>query len=131
MGYYTQHTLTVTPSEHYTVAEIAKAIKEEEDNIFYGVERVGNDLLTDESHYEFTLYPRDEVKWYDEETDMIEFSKRFPEAIFQVYGEGEEQEDVWRQEYMNGYMRDQHIIVTWSDWSVVNPEDKNNPWMKN
>ena len=38
-----------------------------------------------------------EVKWYDYDADMKDFSKLHPELIFELSGKGEEDGDFWRK----------------------------------
>lgn len=44
----------------------------------------------------------DSCKWYDHEEEMIEYSKKFPQLVFILDGDGEEAGDVWREFYKNG-----------------------------
>lgn len=46
----------------------------------------------------------DEWKWYDHETDMRTLSEAFPNLIFILEGEGEDQGDVWIKYFYNGRM---------------------------
>ena len=57
-----------------------------------------------------------QVKWYDEEDDMVEFSKKFPDAEFIIHGEGEKQGDAWGHWYKNGTMKKRHQEYYWTDW---------------
>src|ERR1700733_15663509 len=41
-------------------------------------------------------------KWYEHETDMIKYSKQYPELTFALKGEGEEAGDVWIKYFKNG-----------------------------
>jgi len=41
-------------------------------------------------------------KWYDWKVDMIAYSKKFPEFIFTLHGEGEESGDIWTAYFMGG-----------------------------
>lgn len=40
--------------------------------------------------------------WYDHDEDCAELSKKFPEIIFGLHGEGEEKNDLWNGYYKNG-----------------------------
>ena len=44
----------------------------------------------------------EECKWYEHEDDMKEFSKRFPNVLFTLSGEGEEAGDIWKKYFKNG-----------------------------
>ena len=44
----------------------------------------------------------DSCKWYDHDKQMREISKKYPETIFILEGEGEESGDIWKKYYLNG-----------------------------
>lgn len=83
MGYYTRYELTATPDND----EIWDAVKTNK-NINYAVGDQGNS--------------GEECKWYDNEKDMVEFSKKFPDITFCLHGEGEETGDIWNKYFRNG-----------------------------
>ena len=43
--------------------------------------------------------------WYEHEEDMKELSLKFPDIVFDVYGDGEETEDLWHKYFKNGKMQ--------------------------
>ena len=45
----------------------------------------------------------DDMKWYDYYEDMQSISKLFPEVIFHLSGDGEDHDDLWEADFMNGY----------------------------
>lgn len=45
---------------------------------------------------------KNEHKWYSYETDMKMISKRFPDLTICIYGEGEEQGDIWEHYFKDG-----------------------------
>lgn len=80
MGYYTRHELEILE---------------------------GNDNVTDyeQEISEASGYSScfdDEIKWYSHQEDMIEYSKKHPDTLFKLTGEGEEQPDMWQEYYKNG-----------------------------
>ena len=80
MGYYTSYTLSVIEGgdEEQLISEFRK----ESDGAKYALDEDGD---TNES-----------CKWYDSNTDLIKFSKKYPDAIFCLEGEGEESGDNWK-----------------------------------
>lgn len=114
MSYYTYHNLEVETGKH-TVREISEAIHEERNGIFFGF--TTKIIPNDQNYKHLAFYGCDSVKWYDEMSDMTEFSKSYPDAIFTVTGEGEDQGDVWEHQYQNGVSRSRYIIQEWSPWS--------------
>lgn len=83
MGYYTRHTLTIVEGDdHETDHE--KGIAESND--YMG--------CFDE-----------EIKWYDHEEDMRKYSKKYPDVLFKIEGEGEESGDLWVEYHKNGRMQ--------------------------
>lgn len=100
MGYYTRHQLTIIEGDNYTTdyeQEIAEV-----------------------TQY-FNCF-EDEIKWYDQEKDMIKYSKKHPNTTFMIEGEGEDSGDIWRAYYKNGKMFRTIGIVHFEDYS----EDKLN-----
>ena len=43
-----------------------------------------------------------DVKWYDWEKDCYEFSKKYPNLMFMIEGDGENADDFWRCYFQNG-----------------------------
>ncbi|WP_339273795.1 hypothetical protein MKY59_21615 [Paenibacillus sp. FSL W8-0426] len=91
MGYYTDYKLSFTPKS----AEIKSAIEDDENLAF----AVGEQS--------------DSCKWYEHEEDMRAFSKRFPDVLFELTGEGEESGDLWRKYFKNGKMQNCSAIITY------------------
>lgn len=44
-----------------------------------------------------------QVKWYTSNADMKELSKEFCDILFTVYGNGEDDDDLWVAYYKNGF----------------------------
>ncbi len=45
---------------------------------------------------------QDHNTWYDHDKEMTEFSKLYPEVIFELSGNGEDPDDQWTSRYLNG-----------------------------
>lgn len=53
----------------------------------------------------------DEVKWYDHKDHMRMISAAFPDVLFEIEGEGEEADDIWKAYTKDGkYVRYNAII---------------------
>jgi len=82
MGYYTRHKLSIIS---------------------------GNDNVTDYDQEitnttDYNELFDDSIKWYDCEKDMIKYSKKHPNTVFCIDGEGEESGDIWKAYFKNGKM---------------------------
>lgn len=91
MWYYTSHKLIIEDvpnSKDKTNEEIFEEIK-----------------LNDSMGYCFSEWLweiGEKVKWYDLEKEMLEFSKQYPNKVFKLYWEWEEQWDIWQEFFVNG-----------------------------
>lgn len=91
MGYYTRYTLDISlGNSNVTQEEIEEEMK-------------AMDLAVDSIKTQ-----SDDMKWYDHEEDMRNFSKKFPDVLFILDGTGEESGDIWKKYFKNGLM--QHVI---------------------
>jgi hypothetical protein len=96
MGYYTRHELSIVSGDDYKT-NYQKEIAETADYI---------DLFSDS------------VKWYDCEKDMKSYSKRHPQVIFCIDGEGEESGDIWKAYFQNGKMFKTKAALVFEEFSV-------------
>jgi len=53
----------------------------------------------------------DEIKWYSHEKEMRSYSKKHPEVLFTLEGEGEESGDIWKEYYFNGLMQRENLVI--------------------
>ncbi len=94
MGYYTYYTLTASPRPPGTAEQIPADILAALD-----IEVKKMDVFTEgEAVFGYSTY----TKWYDWREDMSLLSKRFPELLFCLHGDGEDVEDLWDAWFLDG-----------------------------
>lgn len=59
----------------------------------------------------------EEDRWYDHDVGMLEISREFPDILFKLHGEGEENVDLWRTYYLNGKLQHAPARITYDDFS--------------
>ena len=108
MGYYTQFRLTTEQNQPVDWAAVHKCLTKivigdghaEDVSPFY--------YEADSDH----ISSDDTMKWYDHDDDVAEMSKSFPDVIFCLEGEGEENSDMWRSYFKNGLCQIWRAVVT-------------------
>lgn len=92
MGYYTLYQLKmIRSSSEDKKGEFAEMVKEMNEKYVLGIGMV-SDTETD-------IF---EAKWYHWEKDMTDMSKKYPDILFELSGDGEEQDDFWKARFLNG-----------------------------
>ncbi len=85
MGYYTDFIIQIVKQQ-----ENVKLLVED-----YLQNILGSDFFLDNSF---------NMKWYNFEEEMKTLSLKFPDVLFKVDGNGEENGDIWRSYFCNGHM---------------------------
>lgn len=101
MGYYTKYVIS-------TKSELTDEMVES---------------LTNLTRYEFDTNDNEmwaDIKWYDYESEMKIFSSKFPNTIFIVKGQGEEQSDRWMEYWKNGKSQNAYLRIEYDEFD----EDK-------
>jgi hypothetical protein len=57
----------------------------------------------------------DVIKWYDHILDMRNISMKFPNVLFYLYGNGEDEGDMWLEYYLNGSYQRAKTIIAYSE----------------
>lgn len=58
-------------------------------------------------------------KWYDYELDMSLLSARFPEFFFELYGNGENSEDIWVGYFVGGASQIETARIEYDEFSPL------------
>lgn len=56
------------------------------------------------------------AKWYDHNFDMLEFSKKYPDILFKLHGEGERNGDLWDKYFLNGKMQECKAVIFYQEF---------------
>lgn len=96
IGYYTFYSLSVKNEDEFPIEKQREASLQLAEK--FKVREHYEEYIS-HSSYPFSWVSNDSMKWYDYNEDMLELSRNFPEAIFVLYGEGEDREDTWRAFY--------------------------------
>ena len=67
-----------------------------------------------------TFRTEEPTKWYDYEAEMLALSKKYPDVIFLLEGEGEETLDSWKDYFLNGRNQHREAIITYEPLDLLN-----------
>ena len=110
MGYYTRYDFSIVEAdglgyvEHKRKLELIESFRKESHGAAYAFDEFGNS--------------NDEVKWYDCQKDILEFSIKHPSIIFLISGVGEERSDDWKL-----YVQDGHSQISRAE-TIYPPLDR-------
>ena len=97
MGYITSYKLIITAPSY--AEDLMSELREYSDSAAHALT---NDGKINQS-----------CTWYKHAEDLKTFSKRYPKAIFHLYGEGEDNGDLWIKYFENGKMQVCKGVVTY------------------
>lgn len=100
MGYYTRYDLKVDSQDE----KLWEFLENDETASNYG------------SLISFVNGQSDSCKWYDHEEEMKDVSKKFPDVLFTLEGEGEESDDIWKKYFKNGKMQSCYAKITFDEY---------------
>lgn len=111
MGYYTRYSLD-WDGEGVREADVIAALGQVNEDFKEDIEAYHTEFIGD-------LF-MEELKWYEHREDMIKVSRMFPDAIFTLYGEGEDYSDIWKEYYKNGKMQYAPARIVYPDYDESN-----------
>lgn len=124
MGYYSSYYLSVKKSKSSSSdkevgreTELAVAKKLCEISNWFDPSDFNENV--EKSEYPlFELISSDMNKWYDHYDEMIILSKEFPSLYFELDGEGEDHDDLWKEYFHNGEAAHSDAKITFDvpDW---------------
>ena len=140
MGYYTEYTLVIDNSQVKDEVEKKKQSEIEEiqqSNIsdelkmrlIKDVEKTyRTSIATQSDVIDFLTYDPfdDECKWYEHTEDMRKISEKYQNVIFSLYGNGEEDGDMWVNYFMNGKVQTEQAVITYADFDPKKLMDRKN-----
>ena len=140
MGYYTEYTLVIDNSQVKDEVEKKKQSEIEEiqqSNIsdelkmrlIKDVEKTyRTSIATQSDVIDFLTYDPfdDECKWYEHTEDMRKISEKYQNVIFSLYGNGEEDGDMWVKYFMNGKVQTEDAVITYADFDPKKLMDRKN-----
>ena len=140
MGYYTEYTLVIDNSQVKDEIEKKKQSEIEEiqqSNIsdelkmrlIKDVEKTyRTSIVTQSDVIDFLTYDPfdDECKWYEHTEDMRKISEKYQNVIFSLYGNGEEDGDMWVKYFMNGKVQTEEVVITYADFDPKKLMDRKN-----
>lgn len=57
-----------------------------------------------------------EMSWYDYDKEMAEFSKKYPDYIFVLWGDGQNSDDKWVHYFHNGLSQFERAKIEYGDY---------------
>ena len=58
----------------------------------------------------------DSCKWYESTNEILSFSKKYPNWLFTLTGEGEESGDMWKKYFLNGKVQEAKAKITFDEF---------------
>lgn len=128
MGYYTYFSISIDNAKPNQFIDIYKAFYKcmydeeidpsdkrhpyERNGKIYAQGYSGREYeITDIEHEINSAFLCEELKWYEYYEDMQSISKLFPEIIFHLRGDGEDSDDFWEADFMNGVGQQRTAII--------------------
>lgn len=117
MGYVTDYELKT--KEKIKITDFVEKVKEIGFDYVFSEEIEDMELDVKDNpdvSYPIDISSSESYKWYENEDDMKELSKSFPDVVFELYGEGEESCDLWLSYHKNGKVQRENAKIVYADF---------------
>jgi len=117
MSYYTRYSLRIQPfnvpniSKDSPYAQFIPSVPHPRD--IY--EELAEELVPNEDAY-YGLTNDEQSCWYGHEKDMAKFSRKYPNHLFILTGQGEERDDLWTKYFFNGRVQTERAKILFGDF---------------
>jgi len=102
MGYYSYFTFSVSEGNEIDDEQAVTELREENEYAKLALDDDG--------------YPDGHLTWYDHEENLKEYSKKYPNTVFHLSVEGEENGDMAQKYFKNGKMQICKAEITFPDY---------------
>lgn len=106
MGYYTKYVIRATPELTDKMIESLISLTR------YEFDSDGEEMWAD-------------IKWWDYDSEMRKFSLMFPDTVFTVQGQGEEQSDRWMEYWKKGKSQNAYLRIEYDEFDETKLIDGN------
>jgi len=117
MGYYTDFILTVRDDVNNVILDDNPRLQEIAAILLRDDVEDGHYMAGFEKNTSENVFTLDGAKWYEYENDMKRFSNEFKDVLFELRGNGEEEDDRWIRYFLNG-----KVQVCQAEITIVYPE---------
>lgn len=99
MGYYTYHELCIFSREGNKLTLLDRGPEIAIIDVLRKEYESAKDSIDDHG------CTNNHTKWYNHADDLKAFSKKYPEYVFRLHGNGEDSDDRWYHYFLNGKMQ--------------------------
>lgn len=124
MGYYTNYSIRVVPKErgyHFSDGYFNLLDNEDFEDMSYQMGEALHEINPNYFSNGYCLQDQidnEAMRWYDYAEDMTTLSKKFPEYLFVLSGDGEDQGDIWFAYFLNGKSQLAMAEITFEDCTL-------------
>ena len=128
MGYYTYYRMDILDKDGTADGTVLLNIANVgslnhvllDDDIYEPIVKIVRHMMRKHNNEDayYGLLSEESAKWYDHEEEILELSEEFPDFVFILSGDGEEQGDVWKKHFHNGYVETHVPKMMWPGFNI-------------